>query len=252
MQICSRKIIRTNHKSCTKIAEKDPGRYIAGGSEIDEMAFLMNSSGPGVGQGWEVDWGNPIHAVDISADGRWVVLGCETGGTDGVVVVLDKSPPTLDPIDKSDEYSWNYTTEGIVNSVSITDDGQYIVVGTDYDPVIGADNESTVFLFENEGYTVGEEHLPEWFFNTSYDVNSVSISAYGNHFAAGGLQTSGRTYLFYHARPPPPPLGLPRPDDDDDEKAEEINLLLIGLIIGSVSAGVAAVIIAVSLKKRKR
>lgn len=207
------------------------GSSFGGGDAMTPDAVLLNKTVPDPLSSektavWEFrDEDYVVTSEDISATGKDIVLGLgglEYGDDAGAVAVYNHTKPTSG-IDKTEEIRWFGFTEGNVSSVSITADGRYIVAGAEYDPQIGADNESTVFLFENFDYTLEDLHDPWWSCNTSYDVNSVSISAWGNHFAAGGDYTSGRTYLFYHARPIPSAL---RPyvagdddDDDDDESA---------------------------------
>jgi len=207
------------------------GEYIVAGSSNGKIAYLFNSSLPALGNNKLPVWNfsmetGGVNSVDISADGKDIVLGLEdsNAGEDlGAVVLLNNSRPEFDPYEKYEEWLWIYETAGNVSSVAITADGEYIVAGTLYDPKFGADNENTVFLFNNADYTLNEEHEPEWSFNTYDNVKSVSISAWGNYIASGGESTSGETFLFYHARPIPPAL---RPyiagDDDDDDDDEEV------------------------------
>ena len=117
-----------------------------------------------------------------------------------------------------------------------------IIPYPDYNPDNGDDDENTVFLFNNTDYTLGASHNPNWFFNTSDNVNSVSISAWwGNFIGTGGESTSGETFLFYHARPIPylfRPYIAGGDDDDDDEETPAIpfgNYYLIFVAIAMVA-----------------
>ncbi len=213
------------------VAISADGKDIVAGSSNGKIAYLFNSSVPELGNNklpvwnFSLDTGG-VNSVDISADGKDIVLGLEAteaGEDAGFIVLLNNSRPTLDPYDKqvNDEWLWIYETGGNVSSVAITADGEYVVAGTDYNPDIGEIFENTVFLFNNTDYTYGASHDPNWYFNTSNHVNSVSISAWGNYIGAGGDSTSGETFLFYHARPIPGIyFGNGGGDDDDDDDEE--------------------------------
>ena len=213
--------------SIDSIAISAYGEYIVAGSYDGRVAYLLNSTVPEPGEAksevWYVNWSfEKISTVDISADGKHIVVGVDASSEPpkkGGIFLYDNSAST----NKKLEYRWRYQTKGIVNSVAITALGEYIVAGTDYNPDTGDDGENTVFLFNNTDYTLGASHNPIWFFNTSNDVNSVSMSAWGNYIAAGGdYEINGRTYLFYHARPIPRIIsgnGGGGGGDDDGEEA---------------------------------
>ena len=208
--------------SIDSIAISADGSYIVAGSDLGAIAYLFNSTVPEPGEDkmevWYYDWGEYISPVDISADGKTIVIG-STDRENCYVNVYNNSYASSGP-DKTDEFLWRYETPDVVNSVAISADGKYIVVGTDY-----IDNEDTIFLFNNTDIYGEEEHDPEWSFNTTgNDINSVSMSAWGNYIAAGGeYGINGRTYLFYHARPIPRIFygngGGGGGSDDDGEEA---------------------------------
>ena len=224
------------------IAISADGYYFVAGYE--HKMYLLNKTLPdptGKKEMWYSDWGvGPdyhIYSIDISTDGKYVVMGGRTAVTNGFIALYNNSYASTG-FDKINEYLWNYTLERKINSVAITAYGEYIAVGTDKYL-----QEDTVFLFNNTDYTYNQEHEPEWSFNTSYDINSVSISSWGNYIGAGGLYSSSRgmTYLFYHARPLPivPPL-LQGNDDSggNDEVPSSIpfgNHYLIFTAMGIVS-----------------
>jgi len=72
---------------------------------------------------------------------------------------------------------WTYETGDKVRTVSISDDGKYIVVG-------GEDNK--VYLFSSE------DNTPLWTFDAGGDILEVEISSDGSYVVAGGPQL----YLF--------------------------------------------------------
>ena len=228
----------------SSVALSADGEYIIMASEENQVACLFNKTIPAPFTSkiyiWFVDYSpnNPINSVDISADGKYIVLGTSgVTGSDGLLVVYNNSRPILDPYKKNNEFLWYGVTTGNVSSVSITADGKYIVAGTTHYPDFGPKDSDTVLLYNNSDYIYKSFRKAEWSFNTTNDVNSVSISAWGNHFAAGGLSSSGIAYLFYHARPPHP-LWPRSDDDDDDDEAEAIpfgNYYLLFALIGIVT-----------------
>jgi hypothetical protein len=189
--------------SIDSIAISANGRYIIAGSYLGELAFLFNNTTPGAGEDkeliWYVNWlGEAIYPVDISADGKTIAWGSDFMGN-YYINVYDNSYASTG-YDKTREYLWWYQTPSYINSMAISADGKYIVVGTDY-----FTNSDTIFLFNNTDIYLENNHDPEWSFNTTdNNINSVSMSAWGNYIAAGGDNgEDGRAYLFYHARPLP-------------------------------------------------
>ena len=108
-----------------------------------------------------------------------------------------------------------------------------------------------IFVFNKSAVGVKQ---PEWYFNTSDNVNSVSISDDGRYIGAGGMSSSGEAYLFYHAIPIPPALTSGGDDDDDDDKPFDIIQFFttpIGLIIIAISI-TGIVIVIILIKKRSK
>ena len=203
------------------VAISAKGEYVVAGTTDQNPGnelFVFNKSADDGEPEWSYDYGEIryILSVAISADGEYIATGEEGPAFwDGKVSLFSNS---------KSQREWTSFLEGKANTVDITEDGQYIVAGTDYEQNDGSWNESTIFLYNKTANPIGNA-LPEWAFNTSDDVNSVSVSSWGNYIGAGGAYAGGTgiAYLFYHARPIPPPLGLPRPeDDDDDDEAEAI------------------------------
>ena len=234
---------------------------------VDAGVLFFDSTVPESGNPkvyvWQVDLDHPISTVDISANGKYVAVGMydddNINDVNGFVFLYNTTKPIGHPIDKTSEYLWYYLTEGIINSASFTEDGEYLVVGTDYAPETGADNESTIFLFENAVDKYIGFHDPDWFFNTSHNVTSVSISGWGNHFAVGGpyTPTSGRAYLFHHARPIPPVLLPYVADDDDDDDPGDIIVVVVIIVLASIGGFVVVIIVLIKkgiidLSKLKR
>jgi WD40 repeat protein len=187
------------------------GEYIAVGSFLDFYLFNKSNVGiktPQYQHNTGTDW---IRSVAISEDGEYIAVGADNSGVLGAVSLY---------INSESKREWYNATEGEVRSVDITADGNYIVAGTEYDRQDDSPDENTVFLYNRSGK---DAHPPEWAFNTSHDVNSMSISAWGNYIGVGGefISGSGRAYLFYHARPPPPRIISGNGDDDDDHDDEE-------------------------------
>ena len=81
---------------------------------------------------------------------------------------------------------WTYATGSSVHSVSISSDGQYIVVGNDG---------NKVYLFDSSS------SIPLWSYTTNGWVRSIAISSDGNYIVAGDL--AGGVYLFHHSSSTP-------------------------------------------------
>lgn len=195
------------------VAISAKGEYVVAGTGFDgggPELFVFNKSAKGGMPQFTYDtW--YILSVAISADGEYIVAGSDESGIAGVVELFSNS---------KSKREWVNSTQGIVKSVDITADGKYIVVGTEYNRIDDSYDENTVFLYNRSGT---DEHSPEWAFNTSENVDSVSIDSWGNYIAAGGpYGIDGRAYLFYHARPIPKALAVLLGDDDDDDDEEEI------------------------------
>ncbi len=202
------------------VAISGKGEYVAAGTVTNgggEELFLFNKSAVGQKQPeWSFEHSQQITSVAMSADGKYIAAG---GGTiipngQGQVYLFNNSKP---------QQEWEYGTEGLVNSVDISADGKYTIVGTNYQQGSTVDKYNTIFLFNKSAEA---SKKPEWYFNASDDVNSVSMSAWGNYIAAGGTYApgNGKAHLFYHARPIPPAFRpyIAGDDDDDDDEAEAI------------------------------
>ena len=122
---------------------------------------------------------------------------------------------------------WNFTANRQVNSVDISDDGEYIVVGI-YDNQIYLFNRNssiplwnyttreavfTVAISSNGSYiTAGsvdknvylfekKSNVPIWNYTTNGNIRSVSISADGSYIVAGSVDN--KIYLFNRTSPIP-------------------------------------------------
>ncbi len=122
---------------------------------------------------------------------------------------------------------WNFTANRQVNSVDISDDGQYVVVG-EYDNQIylfnrnsstplwnytTGDSVFTVAISSNGSYIVAgsrdknvylfgkESHVPIWNYTTGGNICSVSISADASYIVAGSEDS--KIYLFNRTSPIP-------------------------------------------------
>ncbi len=195
----------------TSVAISKNGEYYVAGTVMrnpGHEVLLFSRSAKGALE-WSHDFGvtHAVNSIAISADGEYIATGCDVLGNGGETYLFNKSGI----IGKE---MWSYASNGDVNSVDITEYGNYIVAGTGYSQSTGDIDENTIFLFNKSADGVKQ---PEWYFNTSDNVNSVSISDDGRYIGAGGMSTSGEAYLFYHAIPIPPALTSGGDDDDDDE-----------------------------------
>jgi hypothetical protein len=245
-------------ESISSVAISADGSSIVAGSSTG-YGYLFSSDKPNPGQEksplWYIDYSpEEILSTDISADGKYAVFGRDSGSID----VYDDSFEYINE-DKTEDYLWLYEAEGEVNSVVISANGDSIVAGTEYNPNTGAANENTIFLFDSVPFKVGAGGIlkndlesvnnPEWFFNTSYDVNSVSISADGSYIAAGGLYDPfidfGISFLFYHETTPSP--WIEGNADIDDEDTGFIVIVIAIMAIASI--GIEVIVLVVLIKK---
>jgi len=138
------------------------GEYIAanGGSawdqsDNDELLFFSKDSNEPL---WTVE--TFFNRSEISANGEYIAAG-----NDELTLFSNDSNESL----------WNYDLEGWVRSISFSDSGKYIAVGTEGS---GA-QDNQIYLFDKDSNT------PLWSHNVGNIVYSVSISADGEYIAAG-------------------------------------------------------------------
>ena len=60
---------------------------------------------------------------------------------------------------------WNYTSDGIVNTIAVSGDGKYMAVGTDVSA-----SEKEIILFKTSSGT------PLWSYETGCDIDTIAIS----------------------------------------------------------------------------
>jgi len=78
---------------------------------------------------------------------------------------------------------WTYTLGDVAGRVDISDDAEFMVVGS---------QDNKVYFFEKENNT------PLWNYTASYDINMVAISADGKYIVACvGHKDNGKVYLFH-------------------------------------------------------
>ena len=140
------------------------GEYICANT-WDKLFFFERDSN-------DLQWSyESVDEMAISGDGRFITAG----GWDGMVHLFDRS--SGDPL-------WSFFTLEGVESVDISENGNYILAGNDE----GKDEASIVFLLDREN---GE---PLWQYVTGEEVNEVSISGNGSFMTVGSDEN--RVYLF--------------------------------------------------------
>lgn len=110
-----------------------------------------------------------IHDVSVSQNASFIVVGSDYGS-----YLLQRDGSNLWKVG-------NYSYLKGMNFVSISDDGEYVVIGT-Y-PI----GEGWIYLFDNNGQEI-------WNYRTLGSVTSVAISDKGEYAIAG--DTKGYVYLF--------------------------------------------------------
>lgn len=94
-------------------------------------------------------------------------------------IVQDKNEFKAPPITSGVTHIWNSSISASTRDIKISQDGNYIVVGTE---------NSKIYLFHKSSST------PMWSYNTSGTILSVDISSDGNYIVAGS--EDGNLYLF--------------------------------------------------------
>ena len=112
-----------------------------------------------------------VRSLAISEDGEYIIVGTgqnwEVSG-DNTVYLLYRNGSLL----------WSYPVAVEVGSVAISDNGDYIVAGSE---------DTDIYLFDKQGTKL-------WNYNTSNEICSVDISGDGFYITAGGK--SDYIYLF--------------------------------------------------------
>lgn len=118
---------------------------------------------------WQYDTGEPIiGSLSISPNGEFFAVG----GQDSKIHVFNKTGPSPIKI---------YSIGATVRSVSLSEDGSYIAVGS----------EDGFYLFEISNST------EKWKYFTDDDGNHVAISSDGNYMIGGSVSYDlGNDYLF--------------------------------------------------------
>lgn len=152
------------------------GEYVVAGSDSGKVWLFQNPSSTPV---WTFQASNKIKNVCISEDGNYIAAGCE----DHHVYFFSKNSGT--PI-------WDYATNGFFYSnrlgISMSDDGEYMAVGSGYGGYGPTAGDRNVYLFRRTSNT------PILKYPTTSEVQSVSISEDGQHLIAGNA--GGQIYFF--------------------------------------------------------
>jgi hypothetical protein len=183
--------------SFTDVAISDDGEYFA--AMADDIVILFK--GKTQEDIWFLDgrWGDPepfqFNSIDISGDGSLIAVGFSNGNNEGGIMLYNNSAASLGlGENKTYEFEWLGGPLDPVNSVAISSNGQYVVVGTQ-----NITNIDTVFFWNNTDYVYHETFRdPMWSYNTTFHVNSVAISGKGDHIVAGGyeLLIGSEIFLF--------------------------------------------------------
>ncbi|WP_077620284.1 DUF5711 family protein [Litchfieldia sinesaloumensis] len=132
--------------------------YLSGSSEM----ILLNHEGEVTGT---VNTGFTLNTLSVSENGEWLV----SGGADQFIRVFDKSGEKLNEI----------PADGIINDISISNEGEIVV---------GSDN-SYIYLMNQEGTTTASVQV-DW------KITSVDITSNGDYIAASDMR--GYNYLVNH------------------------------------------------------
>jgi len=219
------------------------GRYIL---VMGEHAIYLYDRGGDLLWRYETEFIVPEEArtpatASISSDGRYIVAGT----AEGIIYFLDNSGNLL----------WEYKTEGAILSVSLSDNGSYIVAGGimelylldkegnplwecktsgSFDHVaissdgnfICAVNRGQVFLLNKEGELIWKA-----------SGSKVAISSDGRYMIAGGRWVAGGWLSLYSTEELPPPPSSP---------------LLVWLLLSSSLIALALILSLLIREKMKR
>ncbi len=145
------------------IAISDAGDYIACGN-LGYVSLFNKSSNIAL---WNYSTGSTVNEIDISADGKYILAGCQ----DGWVYLFNNSVTT------PKQYEWRYDTSEAVWCVAISADGKYAVAGT------SGTNDKVCLLNVSK---TSDPHI--WTNSDSSDgIESVSISGNGSYIAASAF-----------------------------------------------------------------
>jgi len=171
------------------IAISADGEYIVAGSNDNKVYFFDKDSNT---PEWTYETGYYVTDVAISANGSYMAAG----GHDNVYF-FEKNSSTP---------KWSASIDGGLtgeyHSIGISDDGEYIVVGT-------LEPDNMVYLFGKKSST------PIWNYSNKDNVYSTAISADGKYIAAG---TADDKFLFFE-RNSSSPLWTYEADDNVMEVA---------------------------------
>lgn len=169
------------------------GEYIVAGTE-NQGLYLFNDSIPAgakqpIWNKGDIPSSGPEH-VAISANGEYIVAGY-TGDIAGLGVWFFNNS-YHSGTNKLPE--WNYTTIADVNSIAISEKGEYIAAGC----LDGGGAEPEYYLFNKSSEGV---KLPQCSYNTGGTVNSVAISANGSKIAVGCSSGAVATHYYFNNTP---------------------------------------------------
>jgi hypothetical protein len=157
------------------LAMSADGKYIAVGAESMFYFFSVHNSTPQLA--YQLTYGNA--KVATSADGNATAVGTTSHNTNNTLETRlhlfqkDEDTPT-----------WTSTITGVLESLSISDDGSYVVASTS--------KPGSLYLFAKEHAT------PLWVYNFGERSRGAKISGNGNYVVAvGGNQTGYKEMRIY-------------------------------------------------------
>jgi PGF-CTERM protein len=129
-----------------------------------------------------------VYNVQISGDGNYIALCLANCGEDDNIYLFDRDP------------LWTYSAFGRVKSISISDDGKYIVA-SNTGMLVGGEIRNSHYIGGGEIQNsqlllfIRENKTPLWTYELSpRTVHALSISGNGKYIVAGSID--GRIYMF--------------------------------------------------------
>jgi len=168
------------------LAISGDGNYVlAGGTgpNVFYWAGAKTKSGANTPTTWRTDIGGRVEAVDISSDGNYVAVAYNSGvGVNSVAYW--KGATTLSGNNQA--YAWHSAEPtGVVNSVVVSDDGNYVAAAS-YNGAV---------LYWANAKTLSDNPLSTWSSAVNY-FEDLAMSSDGNSVIAGAVSPNMGVYFW--------------------------------------------------------
>lgn len=154
------------------------GKYVAVSTGCpDRRAYLFSGKGELLFRSEQLTFDSPVHKSAISDDGRLIAYSADHSQGKEIVFLFDNKGKKL--------WSFSSPNDGTARAVSISNDGNYIAIGT---------SAGRVFLFSKNSNRPLWEFSATGYTPTFTQIGDVKLNSDGSLLAAGG--TTKKVYLF--------------------------------------------------------